>query len=434
MEMEEIKSLIEDQGRAFEEFKKTLDSAKKHDAVTDEKIARIEADLDKAVEAKAAIEASMEAERKEREELELRLSKQGQKAADGRDLEAEAKSLAHAIGVKAADIDVDSFGHYESGIRTYFRKGYEIVSIEEAKAMSVGGDPQGGYFVTPDMSGRIVRKVYETSPVRQVANVTTIATDALEGMEDLDESASGWVGETGSRGDTGTPNVGRYKIEVFEVYASPKVTQKLLDDASVDVEGWLANKVAEEIARRENAAFVNGDGALKPRGLTSYPTAADDGSGVDWGKIGHVVSGKNGAFADSNPSDKLLDLVGTLKEAYTGNARFMAKRSLITQMRKFKDGSGQYYLWQPSLTASEPETLLGFPIVRAEDMPDLATGSISLMFGDFGTAYQIVDRLGIRVLRDPYTQKPYVKFYTTKRTGGGVINFEAVKAMKFSAS
>lgn len=428
MELAELKSLIEEQGKAFEAFKSTLDEAKKHDAVTEEKLAKIEADLDKAVEGKAALEARIEAERKEREELELRLQRRGAPQRD-EGLAAEVKQHAVAVG---REIDEDAFRAYKSGLSTYLRKGEKLLDHSEAKAMSVGGDPDGGYLVTPDMSGRIVTKVYETSPVRQVANVVSIASDALEGIEDLDEAAAGWVGETASRTDTATPDVGRYKIEAFELYAQPKATQKLLDDASVNVEQWLADKVADKLARVENNAFVVGDGAGKPKGLTVYGTADDDGSGVSWGTIGRVNSGANGAFASSNPADKLFDLIGLVKDAYLPNARWMTRRSVITAIRKFKDQQDGY-LWQPGLQQGVPERLLGYPVVRAEDMPALASGSISLMFGDFGAAYTIVDRIGIRTLRDPYTDKPYVKFYTTKRTGGGVVNFEAIKAMRFSA-
>jgi HK97 family phage major capsid protein len=426
---DEIKGLIEAQGKAFEEFKSTLDSMKQHDAVTDEKLSKIEGELDRAIEAKAAIEASMAAERKEREELELRLSRRGSTATDEK-LALEIKEHANALG--RADVSEDEFNAYKSGLATYLRKGEKLVGVDEFKAMSVGGDPDGGYLVTPDVSGRIVMKVYETSPIRQIASSVSISTDSIEGIEDLDEAASGWVGETSTRSDTATPQVGRYKIEAHELYAQPKITQKLLDDASVNVEAWLSGKVAEHIARTENAAFVAGDGVGKPKGLTDYTTAADSGSGVTWGTIGHVKSGKNGAFADANPIDKLFDLIGTVKEAYLSNARFLTRRSVITELRKIKDGEGRYY-WQPSLLAGQPETFAAYPITRAEDMPALATGSVSLMFGNFSEAYLVVDRIGIRTLRDPYTDKPYVKFYTTKRVGGGVVNFEAIKAMKFSA-
>lgn len=431
MDTHEIKSLIEEQGKAFEAYKDTLDELKKADTLSEEKLARIEKSLDDAVEGKAALEAKLDAERKEREELELRLSRKGSDA--GRDdLAKEAKSFGAIVG---KDYTADGMEAYKNGLNTYWRKGEKVLGADEFKAMSVGGDPDGGYFVNPDMSGRIVNKVYETSPIRQIASVQSITTDALEGIEDLNEAAFGWVGETDSRADTNTPEVGKWKIEAFELYAMPKATQKLLDDASVDIEGWLAGKIADKLARAENAAFVTGTGAAQPKGFASYTTAADDGSGVTWGTIGHVLSGASGAFNSTGKTalNTLFDLVGTVKDAYLPNSRWVTRRSVVTAMRKLKDDQGDLY-WQPSLLVGQPETFMGYPITRAEDVPALAANSLSLWFGDFGAAYQVVDRQGIRVLRDPYTSKPYVKFYTTKRTGGGVLNFEAIKAMKFGTA
>lgn len=441
MELNEFKTLIDKQGEAFEAFKATHEELKKNDVLTAEKLERIEKSLDTAVEAKAKLEAAIEAERKEREELEARINREGIQA----DSEAEAKRVLElkefntTLAAVAADqkrsftaFELKDYDEYKAAFNSFMRKNERMLSAEEVKTLSAGSDPDGGYFVTPDLSGRIVTKVYETSPMRQVASQQTISTDSLEGIEDLDEAGAAYAGEQNVSGNADTPQVGKWKIQVYWIDTEPKATQQLLDDAAVDIEGWLAGKVADKFARFENAEFVAG-ATGKIRGLTSYTTAADSGSGVAWGQIGHVVSGKNGAFADSNPADKIHDLVGLVKAAYLGNSRFMTRRSVVTAIRKFKDGLGNY-LWQPSLTLGTPETIAGFPVVRAEDMPALTTGSLSLAFGDFGAAYQIVDRQGIRVLRDPYTSKPFVKFYTTKRVGGGVVNFEAVKFMKFSAS
>lgn len=441
MAFEEIKSLIDEQGKAFEAFKATHEELKKNDALTAEKLERIEQTLDAAVEAKAAIEAKLEAERKEREELEARINREGIQANSEAEAKAalELKEFNTTLAAIAADqkrtfapFEMKDYAEYKAAFNSFMRKNERLLTAEEVKTLSAGSDPDGGYFVTPDLSGRIVTKVYETSPMRQVASQQTISTDALEGIEDLDEAGAGYAGEQNTSGNTDTPQIGKWKIQVYWIDTEPKATQQLLDDAAVDVEGWLAGKVADKFARFENAEFVAG-ATGKIRGFTTYPTAADSGSGVDWGKLGHVLSGKSGAFADSNPADKLFDLVGCLKDAYLGNARWMMRRSLVSTIRKFKNGTGDY-IWQPALTLGTPETLLGYPVVRAEDMPALASGSISLAFGDFSAGYQIVDRQGIRVLRDPYTSKPFVKFYTTKRTGGGVVNFEAIKVMKFSAT
>ncbi len=436
---DEIKTLIDAQGKAFEEFKATLDGAKKHDVLTDEKIARIEKTLDDAIEAKTALEAGIAAERKAREELDLRLARRGKSGDD--DLAAETKVFnetvrAHAMakGISFSPLSEDDYAKRKAAQAAYLRKGEKMLDNDEVKSMSVGSDPDGGYFVTPDVNGRIVTKVWESSQIRQIADVMSIGSDKLEGIEDRDEADCGWVAEQGSRTATDTPQVGKWSIEAFEMYASPKASQKILDDAVVPIEIWLANKVAEKFARKENNAFVVGDGAGKPRGFAGgYTTSADSGSGVTWGTLEHVLSGGSADFASSNPVDKLYDIVGALKAEYLTNARWVTRRSVVTKIRKFKDSTGQY-LWQPALVAGQPDQLLGYPVTRAEDMPTLAAGSLSLAFGDFKRGYQIVDRLGVRTLRDPYTAKPFVVFYSIKRVGGGVVDFDAIKLMKFAAS
>lgn len=438
--MDEIKTLIKEQGKGFEAFKATVEELKKADGVTEEKLARIEQSLDAAVEAKAKIEARIEAERKDREALEAKINRMGVQA----DSEDEAKavvSLAEFNAVlgsvarersKSFDpVDRKGYGAYKTALDKFWRRGKDELTHDEAKTLSVGSDPDGGYFVTPDLSGRVVTRVFETSVLRQIASVQTISTNALEGIEDLDEAGAAYADERNTSGNDKTPRVGKWSIPVFWVDTEPKATQQLLDDATVNVEAWLAGKVADKFARFENREFVAG-GAGKIRGLTSYPTLADDGTGVDWGSIGHIVTGQNGGFPGSNPVDKIFDLIGTLKDSYLTGARFLTRRQVITQIRKFKASTGEY-LWQPSLVAGQPEMLAGYPIARAEDLPALSANGLSLYFGDFAAAYQIVDRQGLRTMRDPFTAKPFVKFYTTRRTGGGVVNFEAVKALRFSA-
>jgi len=444
MDINEIKSLIEDQGKAFEAFKTTLDTEMKSkigkdDPIVTEKLAKIEKSLDTAVEAKAALEAAIAAEKKEREELEAKFNRMGI-SKDGEAGKRELEIKTHNLVLEAHNaerkerfepLDEKGFDEYKAAHSRYLRKGDRLLSADEMKTLSVGSDPDGGYFVTPDTGGRIVKKVYETSPIRQIASVQAISTDALEGIEDLGEAGAGYAGEQTQGSDTTTPQVGKWRIPVYWIDTEPKTTQQLLDDAMVDVEAWLSGKVADKFGRFENNEFVNG--ATKIRGFTSYPTAADDGSGVAWGTIGTVKSGLNGDFkaAASFPADPIFDLIGCVKQAYLANARFVTRRSVINKMRKFKATTGEF-LWQPSLVLGNPEQFAGYPITRAEDMPALTTGSLSLAFGDFGSAYQIVDRQGIRVLRDNLTSKPYVKFYTTKRTGGGVVNFEAIKLMDFT--
>lgn len=444
MEIKEVTDLLNKQGEAFEAFKDMVEGELKKKANADDplvksKLEKIEKQLDESIEAKAKIEARLEAEKKEREELEVKFNRMGitkDGEAGKRELEIKTHNLilaSHNAERKESfePLTEKTYDEYKTAHNRYLRKGDRLLSADEVKTLSVGSDPDGGYFVTPDTGGRIVKKVYETSPIRQIASVQEISTDALEGIEDLGEAGAGYAGEQAQGSDTTTPQVGKWRIPVFWIDTEPKTTQQLLDDAMVDIEGWLSGKVADKFGRFENNEFVNG--ATKIRGFTSYTTALDSGAGVAWGSIGHVMSGASADFvaAASFPADKIFDLIGTLKEAYLQNARFVTRRSVITKMRKLKDTTGQF-LWQPSLVLGNPESFAGYPITRAEDMPALAADSLSLAFGDFRAAYQIVDRQGIRVLRDNLTSKPYVKFYTTKRVGGGVINFEAIKLMKFN--
>lgn len=322
---------------------------------------------------------------------------------------------------------------YKQALVSYFRKGVDSgLSALESKAMSVGSDPNGGYLVTPDMSGSIVGRIYDTTPWRRYCAVQPISTDSLEGLEDRDEVSAGWVAETGTRSETDTPEIGKWRIEVHEMYAEPRATQKLLDDAAVDVEAWLARKIADKFARTQNDAFVNGSGVGKPRGFATYTTAATADSSRTWGEIEHVATGNSADFPTSDPADKLFDLINALNPGYRNGATWAMPRAVLTKIRKFKITTGNGYLWQPSLTAGQPSTLLGYPVLESENMPTLASGSLSLALADFRSAYQIVERQGIRTIRDNLTSKPYVKFYTTARVGGGVINFDAIKFLKFS--
>jgi HK97 family phage major capsid protein len=446
MDMNEIKALLDQQGTAFEAFKTTLETEMKgklgkDDPIVTEKLAKIEASLDGAVEAKSALEAAIAAEKKEREDLEARMNRMGVKATgeEAAKRELELKELNVLLGAHNAErkeafqpLDEKGLDEYKAAHSRYLRKGDRLLTQEEVKTLSVGSDPDGGYYVTPDTGGRIVKKVYETSPIRQIASQQTISTDALEGIEDLGEAGAGYAGERTTSGNADTPQIGKWRIPVFWIDTEPKTTQQLLDDSAVDIEAWLSGKVSDKFARFENKEFVTG--ATKIRGFTSYDTAADDGSGVAWGKIGYVKTGVSSDFAGSNPADQILDLIVLLKAAYLTNARFVTRRSVVTKIRKFKDGTTNAYLWQPSFVMGDPERIAGYPVTRAEDMPTLADGSLSLAFGDFAQAYQIVDRQGIRVLRDNLTSKPYVKFYTTKRAGGGVLNFEALKFLKFGTA
>ena len=433
-DLSEVKNLIEEQGRAWEEFKRTNDELIK--AKADGKaIADIEAKL-------ANMTAALDESKKRADELfeEIKASKRPSLGGGESDMQKEAKSFNDALradmqskGRPAAEISVDAYAQYKSAFVNLVRHGdLERLSADERKALSAGSDPDGGYLLPTPTVGRIVSKVYEQSVMRQIANVQSISTDALEGVVDNGDAGAGWVSETGTRSETTTPQVGKWRIEAHEMYAEPRVTQKLLDDAAVDVEMWLAGKIADKFARVEGTAFWSGTGTGQPRGLATYTTAATGDDSRAWGQFEHVKSGANGDF-HSTKADPLQDLVGAMRDQYLAAAIFVMRREVRTKLRKLKEATSDRYLWEPSLQAGQPDRLLGYPVRIDQYMPSLATDSLSLAFGDFAEAYTIVDRLGIRTLRDPFTAKPYVKFYSTRRVGGGAVNFEAVKFLKFAS-
>lgn len=321
---------------------------------------------------------------------------------------------------------------HKGAFDTYVRRG-ETASLRhlEGKALSAQSDPDGGYLVPAETERMIDRVVSEASPIRAIAGLRQIGAASYKKPFATTGAATGWVGETDARPQTGTPTIAELEFPVMELYAMPAATSTLLDDAAVNIDQWLAEEVQTAFAEQEGAAFVNGNGVNKPRGFLSYTNVENDTWA--WGNIGYVATGVSGGFPVANPSDKLLDLVYAVKSGYRANAHFVMNRQTQAQIRKFKDADG-VYLWQPAVSAGEAPRLMNVPIAEAEDMPDVAADSYSLAYGDFRRGYLIVDRLGVRVLRDPYTAKPYVLFYTTKRVGGGVQNFEAIKLLKFSAS
>lgn len=302
----------------------------------------------------------------------------------------------------------------------------------EAKSVNTGTDAEGGYLAPHEVERIITAAVKDISPVRQIASVREIGGNTFRKPVSNGDAAAGWVAETTAR-DTATtaPTLTAIDFPTMELYAMPAASQTLLDDSIVDIEQWLADEVQTEFAVQESAAFISGNGATAPKGLLTYDIAADASKDPD--ELGYIATGADGAFPASNPSDVLLDLIYAPKQAYRANGRFLMNRSVVGALRKFKDADGNY-LWTPNSEPGEPARLLGYPVTEAEDMPDIASDSHSIAFGDFRRGYLIVDRVGVRVLRDPYSAKPYVLFYTTKRVGGGVQDFDAVKFLKFAAS
>ncbi len=321
---------------------------------------------------------------------------------------------------------------HKQAFETYVRKGETAGLFDiEAKAMSIGSNPDGGFLVPAELETEIGRRLSAASPIRAIAGVRQVSAAVYKKPFATTGFATGWVGETAARPETASPTLAELQFPAMELYAMPAATQALLDDSAVNLDQWIAEEVQQVFADQESTAFVTGNGVNRPKGFLDYTKVAD--ASWTWGSTGYIASGVAGAFPAANPSDKLIDLVYALKSGYRQNAHWVVNRKTQGVIRKFKDVDGNY-LWQPAASADGKAMLLNFPIAESEDMPDIATDSYALSFGDFGRGYLIVDRVGVRVLRDPYSAKPYVLFYTTKRVGGGIQNFEAIKLMKFGVS
>ena len=319
---------------------------------------------------------------------------------------------------------------HKAAFDAYVRKGDTTTLRDlESKALSVGTDADGGYLVPDELERSVNRGVRNISPIRAIAGIRQVSSSVYKKPFAITGAESGWIAETAARPETDTPTLAELAFPTMELYAMPAATSALLDDSAVDIEQWIAEEVRDSFAEQEGTAFVAGNGSAKPKGFLDYTKVAQ--GSWSWGNIGFISTGVDGAFAASDPGDKLIDLVYSVKSGYRANGTFVFNRSTQAVVRKMKDGEGNY-LWQPAAKAGDASTLMGFPVAESEDMPDLAADSYSVAFGDFRRGYLIVDRVGIRVLRDPYSAKPYVLFYTTKRVGGGVQDFDAIKLLKFA--
>ena len=305
----------------------------------------------------------------------------------------------------------------------YLRSGDESgLARVDVKSLSAGTDDQGGYTAPPELDRLIEGRLMQASPMRQIASVRQTTAGVYRKPVSLGVGAA-WVAETGARAQTTTAGLSLLEFPAGELYAMPAATQTLLNDSYADVDAWLAEEVEAAFSIHESAAFVTGDGDGKPRGFLDYDVVAE--ASHVWGKIGSVA----GDFTANDAGDQIIDLIQTPKSQYRSNGRFVMNRKTVAAVRKLKDADGRY-LWRPGMNG-EGQTIFGYPVTELEDMPDIGTGNAAIAFGDFRRGYLIVDRQGAQVLRDPYSAKPYVLFYTTKRVGGGVQNFDAIKAMVF---
>ncbi len=303
----------------------------------------------------------------------------------------------------------------------------------ELKSFSGASGSVGGYAVPREIDAEIERVLKGMSPIRAIANVVKTGTAGYRKLVTTGGVASGWASETGARGETATPSFAEIAPPSGELFANPAASQAMLDDAAFDVESWLAREIASEFAAAEGAAFVNGNGTNRPKGFLTYPVTAEADGVRAFGTLQYVASGAAGAFASSGAADRLIDLVQAVKAPYRQGASFVMNSKTLAGIRKLKTSDGQF-LWQPGLAGAAPATLLGYPVVEAEDMPDIAADALAIAFGNFASGYVVAERNETSILRDPYSNKPFVHFYAVKRIGGAVANSEAIKVMKFAVS
>lgn len=328
----------------------------------------------------------------------------------------------------AAELDLS----HKSAFGGYLRNGDDAalrgLELEGKSLTTVASD--GGYLVDPQTAETIRSVVHSTASIRAVATVVNVEATSYDVLVDHADIGHGWASETGSLSETASPQIDRIKIPLYELSALPKASQRLLDDAAFDVETWLAGRIADKFARAEADAFINGNGNEKPKGFLTH--AQVDDAGWAWGSIGYVKTGNAGDFASTNASDSIIELVYALSAPYRANASFVMNSKTAGAVRKMKDADGRF-LWADGLAAAEPARLMGYPVLIAEEMPDIETDSAAIAFGDFAAGYTIAERPDLRVLRDPFSAKPHVLFYATKRVGGDVSDFAAIKLLKFSA-
>ena len=401
---QEIKDLLEAQGKAFAEFKQAND------------------DRLKAVESKGYAPADLVGKVD---------TINGELIKLGKDIAEVMKKASRPAAGASGESNPEKTEH-KTAFQVYCRKGLENGLRElEQKAMNTGSDPDGGYLVPEEIETEITRVLTKEVAMRRLATVRTIGAASYKKPVVTSGAGFGWLGETEDSVETSTPKLAELEFVSGKLFAEPWATNDMLEDVVLNVESWLAEEANTSFAEGEAAAFLTGNGIKKPRGLLTHDTVVN--SSYTWGKLGYIASGAAGAFAASNPSDALINMVHSLRRGYRNNGAFLMNDLTLAEIRKFKDGQGEY-IWQPGLQVGVADKLLGYTVEVDDYMPDIAANSLAIAFGDFKRGYIIVDRRGIAVIRDNLTKKGYTKFHTTKRVGGGVQNFEAIKLMKFAVS
>ncbi len=325
---------------------------------------------------------------------------------------------------------IDTGAPHQKAFNSYLRSGDDdgLRGLElEGKSLSTAVNSDGGYLVDPQTADVVKSVLKSTASIRSIASVVNVEATSFDVLIDHTDVGAGWATEAGPPAETGTPSIDRITIPLHELSALPKASQRLLDDSAFDIENWLAERIADKFARAEADAFVNGDGADKPRGFLNHPKVENDS--WSWGNLGYVATGTAGGV----DGDDIVGLVYSLGTQYRANCAFVMNSKTAGVVRKLKDADGRF-LWSDGLAAAEPARLMGYPVVIAEDMPDVATDSYSIAFGDFNAGYTVAERPDLRILRDPFSAKPHVLFYATKRVGGDVSDFAAIKLLKFGTA
>ena len=325
---------------------------------------------------------------------------------------------------------VETAAPHQKAMAAYIRNGDDdaLRGLEmESKALSSAVNSDGGFLVDPQTAERVKSVLNATASIRAIATVVQVEATSYDVLVDHGDLAAGWATEASAVGETGTPQIDRISIALHELSALPKASQRLLDDAAFDIEGWLATRIADKFSRAEAQAFIHGDGVDKPKGLLAHDTV--DNEVWTWGNIGYVPTGVDGEVT----ADSIVDLVYALGAQYRAQASFVMNSKTAGRVRKLKDLDGRF-LWTDGMGQREPARLMGYPVLVAEDMPDVDAGSLSMAFGDFAAGYTIAERPDLRILRDPFSAKPHVLFYATKRVGGDVSDFAAIKLLKFGTA
>ena len=392
-DLNEIKGLVEGINSTLMPLRAEVDALKSRDVLDETKLAKMAED----------VTAKMEALQEKQRKLEAAVSRPGTASGDAE---------MHAKHRKAFDMYLRS-GDAPEGVKVT-AEGLEV------RAMNTNVNPDGGYLVRPELAQFVIDRIFETSPLRQVARVESIGSKSIDVLIDDDEAGARWVNEGPSGGSTTTPQLGQKEITAHKIEADPRITTEQLQDSYLDVEAWLRGKVADRFARQQNTAFVTGNGVGQPRGFLDYPA---------WANAGVYqrdrIERRNIAVALNAAA--IIQLQGDLKEAYQGSAVWGMKRTTYSQVLTLS-GADQFFFSPVLLRDGQAQmTLLGKPVVFMDDMPTVADGNLAIVYADFSRAYTIVDRVGLQVLRDPFSNKGFVTFYTTQRVGGDVTNFDAIK-------